>query len=249
MARQQDIAQAALRRHGRTFAAELGVRLQRNTPSPLFRLLCLSLLTSAPVQANLAMRGAQALGEAGWTTPDKLRRSSWAERAAVLNRAGYARVDEKTATQLERLNDRLLSEYGGDLRRLRGEADRRARRVPLKQFHGIGDRRRIPARFTAWPEFHLFADKAALKAAEKLVLPTEVEHLPAWSSRAVPPPGRRAGAHPPAKDFGAVRRRRAGGGRNGRSAGAVSRAGVRVRWRSRIAARGGHGCRGYRSRR
>ena len=211
MARQQDIAQAALRRHGRTFAAELGVRLQRNTPSPLFRLLCLSLLTSAPVQANLAMRGAQALGEAGWTTPDKLRRSSWAERAAVLNRAGYARVDEKTATQLERLNDRLLSEYGGDLRRLRGEADGdvRAARKALKQFHGIGETgagiflREVQA---AWPEFHPFADKAALKAAEKLVLPTEVEHLAGLvEPREFPRLVAALVRTQLAKDFGAVR--------------------------------------------
>ncbi|OHV07520.1 hypothetical protein [Kushneria phosphatilytica] len=180
--KQQRIVSALMDRHGRTFAAELGVDLKRNTPSPLFRLLCFSLLTSAPVQADIAMRGAIALGRAGWTTPQKLAESRWSERARTLNNAGYARVDEKTATQLDEMNRQLLEEYGGDLRKLREHADGDVQQVQkaLKRFKGIGDTgagiflREVQG---VWQEFYPFADKAALKAAEKLELPASADRL------------------------------------------------------------------------
>lgn len=182
MADQQPLITALLNRHGRTFASELGIDLGRNTPSPLFRLLCLSLLTSAPVQADIAMNAAQALGKAGWTTPKKLRDSTWQDRVTTLNRAGYARVDEKTATQIAELNETLLAEYDGDLRKLRehagGSAD--AAHKALKAFKGIGD---VGASIflrevqSVWTEFYPYADKGALNAAGKLDLPEETAAL------------------------------------------------------------------------
>lgn len=182
MVDRQSLVTALLEQHGRTFASELGADLRRNTPSPLFRLLCLSLLTSAPVQADIAMQAAQALSQAGWTTPKKLRASSWRARVTTLNRAGYARVDEKTATQIAELNDTLLSEYNGDLRKLRDRADGnvKAAHKALKAFQGIGDvgasifLREVQA---VWTEFYPYADKATLKAAEKLDLPTNTRAL------------------------------------------------------------------------
>lgn len=182
MSRQQKVINALLKQHGRTFASELGIELQHNTPAPLFRLLCLAMLTSAPVQADIAMRAAQALGEAGWTTPKKLQDSSWQARVNTLNRSGYARVDEKTATQLAELNATLLEKYNGDLRHLRAQADGSAQQAQqaLQAFKGIGPTgasiflREVQA---VWPEFHPFADKAALKAAARLGLPDDASEL------------------------------------------------------------------------
>jgi len=173
---------ALLERHGTTFADELGVNIERNTPSPLFRLLCLAMLTSAPVQADIAMRAARAMADAGWTTPKKLADSTWSQRVKALNGAGYARVDEKTATQLTDFNDTLLSEYGGDLRWLREAADGDTDAVikKLMAFKGIG---KVGASIflrevqTAWPEFYPFADKATLKAASTLGLGEDAESL------------------------------------------------------------------------
>lgn len=180
--KQTERIDALLAEHGRTFAAELGVDLSRNTPSPLFRLLCLALLTSAPVQAEIAMRAARALADAGWTTPKKLAASTWQERVKILNGAGYARVDEKTATQIVDFNNHLLAAYDGDLRQLRAEAngDREAAVRALKRFKGIGDTgaaiflREVQA---IWDEFYPFADKASLSTAEKLGLPTDPSKL------------------------------------------------------------------------
>ncbi|MAM58560.1 MAG: hypothetical protein CMN25_14625 [Salinicola sp.] len=182
MASQKRIIEALMQRHGRTFASELGVDLRKNTPSPLFRLLCYSLLTSAPISADLAMRGARAMAAAGWTTPRKLQASDWASRARVLNEAGYARVDEKTATQLADMNAELLDTYAGDLRKLREAAagSPKALRKRLKAFKGIGGTgadiflREIQ---TAWDECYPYADKAALSAADKLGLKADAAKL------------------------------------------------------------------------
>ncbi|GAB3682112.1 hypothetical protein [Salinisphaera aquimarina] len=182
MATQQQLVKTLLDKHGRTFASELGADLAKNTPAPLFQLLCLALLTSAPVQADIAMQGARALIDAGWTTPQKMRDSRWQQRVAALNAAGYARVDEKTATQLAELVDTLQSEYGDDLRgvRQRADGDVHEARKALKVFKGIGAvgadifLREVQ---TVWSEFYPFADKAALTAAGKLELPSDAQAL------------------------------------------------------------------------
>jgi hypothetical protein len=180
--KQTELIATLLSEYGQTFADELGIRLTRNTPSPLFRLLCLALLTSAPVQADIAMRAAQAMGKAGWTTPAKLADSTWRQRVDVFNGAGYARVDEKTATQIVAFNDHLRATYDGDLRKLRAEADGdlAAAKRALKRFKGIGDTgasiflREVQR---VWPEFYPFADKAALSAADTLGLPGDAAGL------------------------------------------------------------------------
>lgn len=182
MSKKKRIATVLLDRHGRTFARELGVDLAHNTPAPLFRVLCLALLTSAPVGAEAAMRACRALGQAGWTTPAKMAISTWEERVKVLNEHGYARYDEKTARQLEALTGHLQSRYEGDLRRLRAEADgdlKTARRL-LKEFKGIGGvgadifMREVQV---CWQEFHPFADKMALKSSAKLKLGDDAKTL------------------------------------------------------------------------
>jgi len=188
MASQKRIIEALMQRHGRTFASELGLDLHKNTPSPLFRLLCYSLLTSAPIGADLAMRGAKAMAKAGWTTPQKLKASDWETRARVLNESGYARVDEKTATQLADMNTALLETYAGDLRKLReaAEGSPKALRKRLKNFKGIGGTgadiflREVQL---VWDECYPYADKAALSSAEKLGLKTDADKLAQKVSR------------------------------------------------------------------
>ena len=185
---QKDIAAELMERHGPSLAGELGLDLAGNTPSALFRFLCASLLLSARISSDIAMRAADALAEAGWTTPAKLADSTWRERADVLNEAGYARFDEKTSTMLGDLADKLLDEYGGDLRSLRQAAGRdpaEERRL-LKDFKGIGDLgadifcREVQV---AWEELYPFADARALAAAAGLGLPEKAEDLAALVAR------------------------------------------------------------------
>ena len=169
------LCEALLERHGRTLADELRIDVARNTPSPLFRLLVVSILISARIRHRIALDAARALAEQGWTTPQKLGAASWAQRTRVLNRAGYARYDERTSRMLGDTCELLLERYRGDLRRLRDEAGREPRRerALLKELKGLGDVgvdvffREVQV---AWDELYPFADRRALRAAQRLGL-------------------------------------------------------------------------------
>jgi hypothetical protein len=179
---QEGIARVVLDAYGQTFAGELSIPVERNTPSALFRLLCAALLFSARIRAGAAANAARALADHGWTTPGKLAASTWEDRTRVLNGAGYARYDERTSTMLGETAALLLDEYAGDLRRLRKAAghDPAAERRRLKAFKGIGDVgvdiffREVQV---AWDELYPFADRTALKAAERLGLPASAREL------------------------------------------------------------------------
>jgi endonuclease III len=169
------IVEALLDRHGRSFCADLGIAIERNTPSPLFRWLCASILFSARISSDLAARAARALGEHGLTTPQRMADATWAERTRILNKAGYARYDESTSRMLGDTAALLIERYRGDLRRLRARAghDPMAERRLLQEFKGIGETgadifcREVQG---VWPELYPFADRKALAAAQKLGL-------------------------------------------------------------------------------
>jgi endonuclease III len=182
------IVKVLLDRYGLTFGEEIGIHLERGSPSVLFRFLCAALLFSARINHRIALKAAIALAEQGWTTPEKLLKASWEERARVLKRSGYARFDERTSTMLGETAKLLLDRYKGDLRKLREAAGREPvrERELLKEFKGIGDVgvdiffREVQA---AWPELFPFADRLALRSAKRLRLPANAEELAALVSR------------------------------------------------------------------
>lgn len=178
----KEIVQRLMSEYGRTYCEDLKISIHKNTPTMLFRLLCFSLLSSARISRDTAVEAARALAEAGWTTPKKMTEATWEERTRVLNKAGYARYDEKTSRMLAQSSDLLLEKYSGDLRKLREEADgdTRKMREALKEFKGIGESgvdiffREVQA---AWDEVYPFADERALNAAKELKLGSTVRSL------------------------------------------------------------------------
>jgi endonuclease III len=182
------IIEALLERHGRTYAAELGIDLERNTPSALYRWLCAATLLSARIGAGAAMQAAQALAEQGWTTAQKMADATWEQRTRTLNQAGYARYDESTSRMLGDTAEMLLDKYGGDLRRLRDAAERdpERERALLKECKGIGE---VGADIfcreaqVAWDELFPFADRRALDAAGRLRLENDPARLAGRVSR------------------------------------------------------------------
>lgn len=182
MANEKAIVRELLARHGRTYADELGIELARNTPSVLFRWLTASILLSARIGADLAMRAAKALAKTGWTTADKMAAATWEERVRVLNASGYARYDESTSRMLGDTSGLLLEKYQGDLRRLRAAAERdpAAERRLLKECKGLGDVG-VDIFFRemqlAWDELYPFAGRRDLEVARKLGLPGAPEQL------------------------------------------------------------------------
>lgn len=178
----KEIVTLLLKRHGVTFAEESGIDVRDNSPSSLFSLLCLAVLCSARISHRTALQAAKALRAKRWTTAKSMAASTWKQRAQTLNRAGYARFDERTATMLGETAEMALELYGGDLRKLRAKAGRsqEKERGLLKEFKGIGETgadiflREVQV---IWPEVFPFADQKALDGAKALGLPHDAAAL------------------------------------------------------------------------
>jgi hypothetical protein len=179
---QEETRNTLMQQHGQTFAAEIGIPLEDETPAALFQLLCSTILFSTRISAKLATSAAQALAQQGWTTAQAMVESSWEARARVLNEAGYARYDERTAAMLGDTAQFVLERYEGDLRRLRAAAEQQPQqeRKLLKECKGLGDVG-VDIFFReaqgVWDELYPFADKRALAGAESLGLPTDAAEL------------------------------------------------------------------------
>jgi len=179
-------ARRLLDEHGRTFADEARIRL-RDTPAPLYQLSVLSMLSSAPIRAHVAIATARELFAAGWKTPTRMVESTWQQRVDILGRGGYRRYDERTSTALGDGAQLILDTWSGDLRKLRAEAGR----DPL----AIRERLRLLPRLGPtgadifcreaqgiWPELRPGFDKRAREGAGKVGLPTEPDQLAALVS-------------------------------------------------------------------
>lgn len=167
--------------HGRTYADEAGIPL-KDTPQPLYRLLVLAHLLSARIRGSIALATARALHEAGLRDPRRMAEADWQERVDALGRGGYRRYDERTATQLGDGAELLNERWGGDLRRLRREADGKVSELRhlLQEFPGMGPAgadiflREVQG---VWPEAAPYLDAKALQGAERLKLPKDTQRL------------------------------------------------------------------------
>ncbi|PTM93721.1 endonuclease [Streptomyces sp. VMFN-G11Ma] len=181
MTGQKDVVRALVGSHGRTFAEEAGITL-RDTPQPLYRLLVLALLLSARIRGSVAVATARALYEAGMRDPRRMAGASWQQRVDALGRGGYRRYDERTATQLGDGAELLTERWGGDLRRVRKEADGDTGRLRdlLQEVPGLGPAgadiflREVQL---VWPEVAPYLDRKALDGAARLGLPKEPDRI------------------------------------------------------------------------
>ncbi|MFJ7910891.1 endonuclease [Kitasatospora sp. NPDC096204] len=172
-----------LDRFGRTYAEEAGIAL-RDKPSPLYRLLVLTVLCSVRINAGTATAAARELSAAGLRTPRAMADARRGTLIAALGRAHYVRYDESTATALGQGAELLLDRWHGDLRRLREEAGGESERIGelLREFPRIGPvgagifRREVQA---VWPSLRPYFDERVLAEARTLGLPGEPEGLAA----------------------------------------------------------------------
>jgi len=175
-----DLVRALLDRHGTTYAEQAGIRLA-GTPSPLYRLLVLSVLLSARINADIAVAAAQALSEAGLRTAKAMRDASWQQRVDALGKGGYRRYDERTATMLGEGAELVLDRWRGDLRRLHEQAGgATALRRALEDVPGIGPTgsaifcREVQG---VWPDLAPFVDDRVRDGAKALGLPSSPKGL------------------------------------------------------------------------
>jgi hypothetical protein len=179
--RRERIVAALLEGHGRTFAQEAGITV-KDAPSPLYRLLVLSVLLSAPMSSRTGVAASRSLSQAGLRTAARMRESTWQERVRLLGEAGYRRFDERTATMLGDGAELVTTRWGGDLRRLHEEAagDVDELRSLLQDVPGIG---RVGSAIFCrevqgvWPDIAPFLDDRVLDGAKRLGLPASVGAL------------------------------------------------------------------------
>jgi hypothetical protein len=176
---QRELARTLIDRHGTSYAERAGIRL-KDTPSPMYRLLVLSLLLSARISADIAVAAAKELSKAGYRTPKAMAAASWQDRVDALGRGHYRRYDERTSTMLGDGAEQLIEEYGGDLRRLHGAADGRDVEELLQQFPGIGPAgaaifcREAQA---VWTDLWPYVDGKAQQGAKAVGLPQSPDRL------------------------------------------------------------------------
>lgn len=173
---QRQIAEQVLEEHGTTYAKEAGIKL-KDTPAPLFQLVCLTQLFSAPIGAPVAVATMRELLAEGWTTPEHLLGSTWQQRVDALGRGGYRRYDESTATYLEQSARLLQERWHGDLRRLHDDtADEGEVRRLLQEVPRIGPTgadifcREVQA---VWPDLRPQVDDKVRAGARAVGLPTD----------------------------------------------------------------------------
>ncbi|MFE0723179.1 endonuclease [Streptomyces rochei] len=187
---QERVVRELVDAHGRTYAEEAGIAL-KDTPQPLYRLLVLAHLLSARIRGSVAVATARALQDAGLSDPRRMADADRQERVDALGRGGYRRYDERTATQLGEAAELLNERWGGDLRRLREEADGEVGEVRrlLQEFPGIGPTgadiflREVQR---VWPGVAPCLDRKALQGAERLGLPKDPDRLVRLAGRTEP---------------------------------------------------------------
>src|SRR6266542_6888437 len=188
----ESIVRELLARHGRLYAEDAGIRLA-DRPGPLYQLLVLATLLSAPITAETAAAAARELFAAGYRSPKAMSKASWQDRVDALGRGHYRRYDERTATMLGDAADLCLRRWHGDLRRLHAEAAGKIGRLRglLMEFPGIGPTgadiflREVQ---DVWTDIRPYLDRKVTAGAKKLHLPTSPDALarltdPAETSR------------------------------------------------------------------
>jgi endonuclease III len=175
------IVKELLDRCGSLYAEEAGIKLA-DRPGPLYQVLVLATLLSAPIPAETGITAARELFAAGYRSPKAMSEASWQDRVDALGRGHYRRYDERTATMLGDGADLLASRWHGDLRKLRDQADGDARGIAslLTEFPGVGPvgasifLREIQ---DVWPVIAPYVDAKVTSGARRVRLPYDRESV------------------------------------------------------------------------
>jgi endonuclease III len=170
-----------LGRCGSLYAQDAGIKLA-DRPGPLYQLLVLATLLSAPIPAETGIAAARELFGAGYRSPKAMSEASWQDRVDALGRGHYRRYDERTATMLGDGADLLSRKWQGDLRRLRDQAGGEAGAVAsmLTEFSGVGPTgasiflREVQ---DTWPTVAPYVDAKVTSGARRVRLPYDRESL------------------------------------------------------------------------
>jgi len=159
-------------KHPQSFCEELGIPMETSSPRALWMWLCASILFSARIKSDAAVRACKALFRAGLTTPEAFSNATAEQCRTLLHDNGYEKYDVKTANFLVENGRKCMAEFpNGDINLLRQAANHspEVERSLIKKFKGVGDGAAdifFREAQLAWPELYPMAvDKKSLKAA------------------------------------------------------------------------------------
>lgn len=179
---QKQVVNALIKEQGELYSEAMGASIKRNTPQELFFWLVGSMLLSARISSDLAIRAAVGLRAADLHKIGVILETPRDKRIKVLNENGYARYDNLTADYLYATASLIDEKYNRDLRKLRENADGdagRARKL-LTEAKGVGETGAnifLREMQWVWTEFYPRLDGPAVKAAKDLGLPDDAREL------------------------------------------------------------------------
>jgi hypothetical protein len=126
---------------GGRYSAALGINVASNRGGEVFKWFLASILFGSRISGAIAERTYRAFEQARVLSPRAILDIGWAGLVQILDRGGYVRYDEKTATKLMLICAALLHRDAGDLRAIQREAlEPRDLEAKIRQLgKGIGE--------------------------------------------------------------------------------------------------------------
>ncbi|VVM45270.1 hypothetical protein PS645_00465 [Pseudomonas fluorescens] len=121
-------------------ASDLGIALERDDESALFKWFIASFLMGKRIQADIAVQAYRVIVEKhARDTARKLAGCTHRELVLMLGEARYVRYDETTAARLLNLSRKMIDEYACRILNIRvASEDRLAFEKRLSEFEGVG---------------------------------------------------------------------------------------------------------------
>lgn len=124
---------------GLPYSKRLGIAVQSNRESELFKWFIASNFFAKPIREGSAIKTFQCFAKANCLSPAAIQRKGWNGLVALLDKGTYTRYDFSTATELLQIVKRLKEEYGGKISELYAKAkDSKDLEERLMSFKGIG---------------------------------------------------------------------------------------------------------------
>lgn len=130
------ILKEKLMRDFETYPQEFGLDLRKEEDQ--FKWFLASVLFAARISAKIAKNTYWEFDKEGLTTPDTIIDAGWDKLVEVLDRGGYTRYDESTATNLIEMCKKLEKEYGSVGNLYRQATSKTDLEKKLKDFKGVG---------------------------------------------------------------------------------------------------------------
>ncbi|MFO7966879.1 MAG: hypothetical protein R6U44_04695 [Archaeoglobaceae archaeon] len=119
-----------------TYPQEFGLDLHKEEDQ--FKWFLASVLFAKRISAKIAKKTYREFEKEDLTTPDSIIEAGWDKLVEVLDKGGYTRYDESTATNLIELSKKLKEEYGSIGNLYQQATSKTDLEKKLKDFKGVG---------------------------------------------------------------------------------------------------------------